>query len=969
MALVTQQQFEDASRDADDLGKVVNGAADLNGTGLVATRTGGSVKTLAKLFADLEGKLPAIAYVTETALLADLVPADKVLAYALDTNKYYVKNGATGAGGWTTGPSAARTAPNILFDSFNEYTADTSLRLLGGWSWYAGSGAFTTTTTSANIPYPTPVLVSAGGTVQFRKVWDVTKLPLKAGDVMTLSLLGYASGAAGLAIDLYFRNNADTNLASATGIVSAGSGLKILSGQMTVPAGATKLLVVARTANTTAASFEVGGIFASIGTSPPALVRAGHHLPHILSWMDATNLNSRFAAAKKAGKDELDAVAPLGKNLFNPADPDVKLGFFINFSTGIPTANASYNASGFIPVTPGETYTISFSHQRAFYDANQNYVSGTNGTEATLGATFTVPAGCYYLRSGCSTGSWSTFQVEAGSSKTAFEAYGRTIDEDALPPLSGDSLADDSIPIAKLTPLDKAKNLFNPDDPDVQSGYYVKWNNGTIAANALYAVTGFVPIEEGEEYTLSYSHQRAFYTAAKAYISGTNSGNPATFTAPAGAAFARFTMPVGGVGAFQVERGDTATVYEAYYSPRIPFESLPPSIEFVGARLDGTTTTDGAPLWNPYRPELLRHCRYRLMKRLLGESAQLVISAAGDSFTHNTSRWIGPFTSYLTAKYGDAGGGWSGFGFAISAGQSGPWSAGNQPSFKQGNARPTTYPMTLYGLLTSTYSSTASASPDLATVTMTQAGDYITQAIPALPVHNGCDLVFIGTADGVIRYRWGSGSWTTVNVQGTVNQAQKVALNTGLPSGAGTLTVEWVAGVVKLCGVNLLSTADGVRVNKLACTGSNIAQWANAPADEWERALGHLGHHMFIYMDGTNSQAGNMGRDTWGGHLDTIVSRVRAATPGLDVLIATPPENQRGFATSMTVYATEARNRAHAGRFTFNDMQDVFGDPFDPGEYAFDGDLPLFNSDLTHPEPATGGRSLTVEFLKCVEPL
>lgn len=51
---ITAQQLIDAGEDARDLADVVNGAADLNGTGLVATRTGGAKKTLSKLQAEFE---------------------------------------------------------------------------------------------------------------------------------------------------------------------------------------------------------------------------------------------------------------------------------------------------------------------------------------------------------------------------------------------------------------------------------------------------------------------------------------------------------------------------------------------------------------------------------------------------------------------------------------------------------------------------------------------------------------------------------------------------------------------------------------------------------------------------------------------------------------------------------------------------------------------------------------------------
>ena len=56
MAVITQQQLEDAARDADDLGAIINGAADRpnpgHPNGTVTTRTGGDVPTVAKLFAD-----------------------------------------------------------------------------------------------------------------------------------------------------------------------------------------------------------------------------------------------------------------------------------------------------------------------------------------------------------------------------------------------------------------------------------------------------------------------------------------------------------------------------------------------------------------------------------------------------------------------------------------------------------------------------------------------------------------------------------------------------------------------------------------------------------------------------------------------------------------------------------------------------------------------------------------------------
>ena len=53
MPAVTDQQLEDASRDADDLARIVNEAADYNGNGQVPTRYGASKRTIARVIADI----------------------------------------------------------------------------------------------------------------------------------------------------------------------------------------------------------------------------------------------------------------------------------------------------------------------------------------------------------------------------------------------------------------------------------------------------------------------------------------------------------------------------------------------------------------------------------------------------------------------------------------------------------------------------------------------------------------------------------------------------------------------------------------------------------------------------------------------------------------------------------------------------------------------------------------------------
>lgn len=401
----------------------------------------------------------------------------------------------------------------------------------------------------------------------------------------------------------------------------------------------------------------------------------------------------------------------------------------------------------------------------------------------------------------------------------------------------------------------------------------------------------------------------------------------------------------------------------------------------LSARLSSALTADGALIINPSRPELLRQTHMLLTKRALVEAAQCVMNLAGDSYSHLASRYSGPLTDLLVSRYGDAGGGWCGFGFVAGA-NSAPWtsSGSNQPELMNGNVRPASYPTTLVGNITSTY--LTAASPDLCSATLSAAGDRINQAIPASPIHNACDLFFQGTADGQIRYSWGTyngsgyvgnegnytfGSTTTINVQGTVGAGQFVAL-AGIPSVQCMLKLEWVAGTVILCGVNLKSAASGVRVNKIAATGSASSNWNAAPAT-WETVLAGLGGNLFSYLDGTNSQGLSISPAAWGGHIANIFSRARTSIPGIDTLLMTPPENQRvGNPYSMALLPIEARKQQLSSRFCFNDTQDAFGSASNPTEYGSAGAFPLFNPDRTHPEPLTGGRVLVREFMKVLQP-
>lgn len=387
----------------------------------------------------------------------------------------------------------------------------------------------------------------------------------------------------------------------------------------------------------------------------------------------------------------------------------------------------------------------------------------------------------------------------------------------------------------------------------------------------------------------------------------------------------------------------------------------------LATRLAVAMTPEGLAISARQGRDHLRQIRYRLtaLYRSL-TPMQCVITLCGDSWTHG-DYWVQQLAFELVAKYGDGGGGWCPFGFAPGIGAP-PWVlVSNQPPLKNRNARFANYPANHVGAWTATYLS--AAAPDLCCITSAVAGDRVIQTIPATPTHNAATLYFVGTADGVVRYSWNGGSsWSSnLNVQGTVGAGQTVAL-TGIPAGASTLTVEVVSGTVKLAGVRLDSAASGVVVHQIAATGSAVSSWEGAPSG-WDALFATLGSHALFYMDGTNSQGQGRSAASWGSGVAVFLDRVRAAVPGIDLLLAVPPENARvANSVAMTAYAPEGRKVAAARRAAFLHFQDQFGDPANVAvDYGSSGRVPLLNVDLIHPS-AAGARILLAGFLDMTTP-
>lgn len=86
-------------------------------------------------------------------------------------------------------------------------------------------------------------------------------------------------------------------------------------------------------------------------------------------------------------------------------------GVYVSYTTGALIPNPGWNATEFIEVSPNRKYKLVRSQQYAWYDANQNYVGGSDNKEALL-TEVTAPANAYFIRCSVRDSHVSTFDVQ-----------------------------------------------------------------------------------------------------------------------------------------------------------------------------------------------------------------------------------------------------------------------------------------------------------------------------------------------------------------------------------------------------------------------------------------------------------------------------------------------------------------------------------------------------------------------------
>lgn len=128
-------------------------------------------------------------------------------------------------------------------------------------------------------------------------------------------------------------------------------------------------------------------------------------------------------------KNVTEVSIPLGKmtgaqqnsNLF---DKNVVVSGYIQ-SDGSIAANDSYRSSDYIPVTPGETYSLGRVRFVAQYDKSQKFISGTYADKNSAAQSSIVASGsAAYIRVSITTLNFYRGQVNLGASLAVYDDYG-----------------------------------------------------------------------------------------------------------------------------------------------------------------------------------------------------------------------------------------------------------------------------------------------------------------------------------------------------------------------------------------------------------------------------------------------------------------------------------------------------------------------------------------------------------------
>jgi hypothetical protein len=254
------------------------------------------------------------------------------------------------------------------------------------------------------------------------------------------------------------------------------------------------------------------------------------------------------------------------RNLFNPAT--INAGQ-IQLNTGALSANASFYATDYIPVTPGKQIVCSAAtpaasaNAFAYFDYNFVFVSGSSGQLAANTPT-TVPANAAYIRlTFANTVSTANLVIVQGSSvPTTYAGWG-----EAPPSAHNDARA------LCMSIRPKRQNLY--DKAKGVTGHFINSTSGVSTAGVAFH-TDYIPVTPGGQWTISPASDSvnspaglAYYDRSLTYVSGVAGPftNGQVFTVPNNASFVRVTANNNQIDTLVILEGSQVPVSPAYHNP------------------------------------------------------------------------------------------------------------------------------------------------------------------------------------------------------------------------------------------------------------------------------------------------------------------------------------------------------------------------------------------------------------------
>lgn len=868
-------------------------------------------------------------------------------------------------------------ANNLYFDPLNEYAR--SNPTLGNKTHFSG----TVLTSGHHSPFGFPSIGNGNLSFSGKRIY-LADNHLSAGQTVVIESCTWHENPLGR-LAYFFRDAADAVIGSAVyQYLTTENGNQKRSQALTIPAGTNCIEFRADYATGGAGATEICSLSAFTAEGKGIYYRPAlpYALPAGTDSVSTTAIKDRAVTPAK-----VSFIRPV-KNMFDKSA--VTVGAYVDSTSGILKANATYDTSDFIYVTPGSQVSANNAHQWAWYDENKIYLSGiAAATPNTGNRTVTVPAGAYWLRTTIAASLVNTFQVEAGSAVTAYESFSTKMDPELVPSMApkdksvtAEKLADGAVTPEKTADIfDKkvSKNLF---DKNAVVAGYINPPTGNVAANSSYSASDFIPVTAGETYTQSpYRHTRAFYNANKTFISGVAAETPytsnLTWAAPAGAAYVRLSVGVNYVDLFQLEKGSEATTYEAYYEPSLKLkekylsdggdagaevEAARGETDSLDARLTPTIDVNGMATGGRFQPEFLSMTRYKLRKIKRSDSGgpyQYTLAIPGDSYTHSAPRYTQALATDLRAEYGDAGAGWVGFGFPSTDELAGDGTYPNQ----NGNENKARMALTYSGNWSGIYAS--GNSPDICACHSANAGDKITVSWLVAAATSSLRLLAKG-GSGVVRWRYSNngsafGVWTTLDL--SPQSGLSVTELAGYGATKWALEIEVVSGDPMLYGLDHQLSTAGVRVHKLGASGSRAQHWTNADAAEWSAALTALNPDCVAIFLAPNDQK-VYGPDVYKTHIQIMIDRARSAVPQADILLVVAPSNgtDNEALRPMPGYARAAYQLAHENNCAAMSLQRYFGPDY--SSYGYGTPKNWFASDHLHPDALTGGRVILDAFYR-----